>query len=206
MRFGRSRRRTGKPEPQRKARRKRRADFPLVEAALTLQRFVQLEDVIPVDEIVDEGFQVFRTRVAIVDVIGMLPHIDAEDRGCAVDERVLAVRGLGDFQLAVLHGKPGPARAELTCACSNEIGAELVVAAEVRFDRRVELAGQAGAAAALLHPLPEVNVVVVLAGIVEQRLIGAVGLLDDIFQRKIGKTGFLGELVAVRHVSEVVLS
>ena len=50
----------------------------------------------------------------------------------------------------------------------NEIGAELVVAAEIGVDRLLQLARQLLAAAALLHPLPEMDVVVVLAGIVEE--------------------------------------
>ena len=52
---------------------------------------VELQDVVPVDQVVDEGFQVFRPRIAVIDVIGMFPHVDAEDRGGTVDQRILAV-------------------------------------------------------------------------------------------------------------------
>ncbi|MCY1236267.1 hypothetical protein D9M72_489150 [compost metagenome] len=135
----------------------------------------------------------------------MFPDIDAEDRRSTVNERVFAVRGLGDLKLAVLDREPGPARTELAGAGSDEVGAELVVAAEIGLDGRVELGRQAGAAAALLHPLPEVDVVVVLAGFVEQRLVGAIGLLDDFLERQVGKAGFFSKLVAVGHVSEVML-
>ncbi len=64
-----------------------------------------------------------------------------------MDQRVFAVRGLGDFELAVLDGEPGPAGAELRRAGSNEIGLELVIAAEVAVDGRLKLAGQLVAAA-----------------------------------------------------------
>src|SRR6185312_16525016 len=101
--------------------------------------FVEFQHMIPVDQTVDERLQIFRTGVAIVDVIGMLPDIDAEDRLAAMDERVLAVRRLGNLQLAVLHRKPGPAGAELRRAGGDEVGAELVVAAEVAVDRLLQL-------------------------------------------------------------------
>src|SRR5690242_12770583 len=135
---------------------------------------VELEHVVPVDQAVDERLEVFRTGVAIVDVIAVLPDIDAEDRGRAMDERVLAVRGLRDGELAILHRQPGPAGAELRRAGSDEIGAELVVAAEIAVDRGLQLARKLVAAAVLLHPLPEMDVVVVLAGIVEEAGILAV--------------------------------
>ena len=95
------------------------------------RRFVQFQHVIPVDQAVDEGLEIFRPGVAVVDVIGMLPHVDAEDRGCAVNERIFAVGGLGDLELAVLDRDPGPAGTELRGAGIGEIGLELVIAAEV---------------------------------------------------------------------------
>src|ERR1700681_5087963 len=73
----------------------------------------QLVDIFPVDEIIDERLQIIRAAVAIIDVVGMLPDVDAEDRGRAMHQRVFAVRRLGDFELAVLHRQPSPARAEL---------------------------------------------------------------------------------------------
>ncbi len=75
--------------------------------------FVEFQHIIPVDQAVDEGFEVFRAGIAVVDVVGVFPDIDAEDRRCAMNQRVFAVRGLGDFELAVLDREPGPARAEL---------------------------------------------------------------------------------------------
>src|ERR1700712_3831671 len=113
--------------------------------------FVALQDVVPVDQAVDEGFEVFRAGVAVVDVIGVFPDVDAEDRGGAVNQRIFAVRGLRDFELAVLDRNPGPAGAELGGARSGEIGLELVIAAEIGCKSAFELAGQLVAAAALLH-------------------------------------------------------
>src|SRR5690606_8972772 len=96
---------------------------------------------------------------------------------------ILAIRGLGDFQLAILERKPGPARAELRRAGIEEILTELVKAPQVGLDRRLERRGKGPAAAIRLHPLPEMDVVVMLAGIVEEPLVLAIALLDDLLER-----------------------
>ena len=77
----------------------------------------------------------------------MLPHVDAEDRLGAVDQRVLAVGGLQDRELAVLDREPGPARAELADTRLDEVRLELVEAAEILVDLRGQ--GRRGRAAAL---------------------------------------------------------
>ena len=135
----------------------------------------------------------------------MLPDIDAEHRRGAVHQRVLAVRRLHDLQLAVLDRQPRPAGAELPLAGFHEVGAELVVAGEIGVDRGLQLARQAPAAAVRLHPLPEVQVVVVLAGIVEERLVLAEGLLDDRLDRLVGHAGFGRQLVHHVDIGLVVL-
>src|ERR1700742_166665 len=71
-----------------------------------------LVDVVPVDQVFPEALQIGRPRVAVVDVIGVFPDIAAEDRLAAVDQRVLAVCGLGDGELAVLDRDPAPTGAE----------------------------------------------------------------------------------------------
>src|SRR5689334_12063280 len=74
---------------------------------------VHLLNVLPVDEIFPERLQIIRPAVAIVDVIGVLPHVAAEDRGGTLHQWALAVWRLVDHELAVLYGNPAPARAEL---------------------------------------------------------------------------------------------
>src|SRR5690606_35559510 len=125
----------------------------------------QLVDVVPVDEIVDEGLEILRPGIPVVDVVAVLPDVDPEDRRAAVDQRVLAIGCLADLQLAVLDGEPGPAGTELRGAGGDEVFAELVVAAEVTVDRLLQRAGEGAPAAVRLHPVPEMQVVVVLAGI-----------------------------------------
>src|SRR2546429_2331802 len=123
----------------------------------------QLVDIVPVDQIIAERLQIVGTAVAVIDVVGVLPDVAAEDRRGAMDQRAFAVRGLGDFELAVLDRQPAPAGAELADAGGGEIGLELVESAEVLGDLLFQPAGQLAAAAIRLHPVPEMQMVVVLA-------------------------------------------
>src|ERR1700759_5843862 len=118
--------------------------------------FEQLLDVFPVHQMIDERLQIVRTAVAIIDVVGVLPDVAAEDRRGAMNQRALAVRGLGDLQLAVLDRQPAPAGAELSDAGGGEIGLEFFQTAEVLVDLLGELAREVAAAAIRLHPVPEV--------------------------------------------------
>ena len=89
---------------------------------------------------VDDGLQIVGSAVSIVDVIGMLPHVDAENGLAAVDERVLAVRGLGCLDLAALQGEPAPTGAELGDARLDEVFLGLVDRAERILERPLDLA------------------------------------------------------------------
>src|SRR5579871_4881111 len=77
---------------------------------------IELGDIFPVDQMVDERLQIIRPAVAVIDIIGVFPHIDAEDRRCALDQRAFPVRRLRYDDLAVLDREPSPARAELSDA------------------------------------------------------------------------------------------
>jgi hypothetical protein len=61
------------------------------------------------------------------------------------------------------------------------------------------------AAAIGLHPLPEVEVVVVLAGIVEEPGVLAEGALDDLLEGLALELGSLEQVVAVVDIGQVVL-
>src|SRR3989442_15056018 len=112
----------------------------------------------------ERSFDVLRPLVAIVDVIGELPVINTEQRTAALNERVLAVRRLGDRELAALEREPSPARAELGFAGLDEVVAEFVKAAKIAIDQGLHRARHLLAAAALLHPRPELAVIEVVAG------------------------------------------
>src|ERR1700674_912151 len=138
---------------------------------------------VPIDQVIDEGLAIVRAPVGIVDMVGVLPHIAPEYRLAAVNQRALAVGRLHDGDLAVLDRKPAPARSELGDAGLDEVLFHLGDRSEVRDDLLLERAGNLVTAAAGLHPFPEVDVVVVLAGIVEQAGILAERALDALFER-----------------------
>src|SRR3954462_13482967 len=162
-------------------------------------------DVFPVHEVLDKRLQIVGTAVAVVDVVGVLPDVAAEDRGGAVHQRILAVRGLGNLELAVLDLEPAPAGAELADAGRLEVRLELLEAAEVLVDLLLDLARQLGAAAIGLHPAPEMDVVVVLAGIVEDRGILAERALDDLLKGLAFPFGALERVVAVGDIGLMML-
>ena len=66
--------------------------------------FKKLLDIFPIDEVIDEGFEIFRTRVAVIDVVG----VDAEDGGAGVNKRIFPVWRLCDFEPPILEGEPSP--------------------------------------------------------------------------------------------------
>src|SRR5215203_1505497 len=78
------------------------------------ERFVQLRlDLVPVHELVEERRHVLGPAILVVDVISMLPDVDAQDRPHAVHQRILAVRRFQHLELNALYRQPSPAGAEL---------------------------------------------------------------------------------------------
>src|SRR4029079_9990914 len=78
---------------------------------------VPLGDLVPVDH-VPPRLQVVRALVLVLEVVGVLPDVDAEQRGLArADRRVLggSARDLEPAPRAVVD-EPGPAAAELADA------------------------------------------------------------------------------------------
>ncbi len=64
----------------------------------------------------------------------------------------------------------------------NEVVAEFVKAAKIAIDQGQQRARHLLAAAALLHPRPELDVIEVLAGVVEDARVLPVARLDDLLQ------------------------
>src|SRR5260370_39148710 len=75
-----------------------------------------LGDVLPVDQMIQERLEVIWPPIAVVDIVGVLPHIAAEDRLGAVHEGIFPGRRPHDDELAALQGQPTPARAQLADA------------------------------------------------------------------------------------------
>src|SRR6185312_95599 len=126
------------------------------EEASRLGRLELLRREFVVRDLIDPVLEVVRTAVAEVQIIAVLPDIDAEKRlALASRERVGAVRRLRDLQLAVgSEHEPGPAGTELTAARGLEGVLELLHAAEILGDFLLERARDF-AAVLRRHRLPE---------------------------------------------------
>src|SRR6478735_6406479 len=135
-----------------------------------------LVDEVPVDEVVEDDVDELRSSVAVVDVVGVLPDVDRPERLLTVLEGKVGVGRLGHLELAAVVDQPSPAGAELGDAGLRDLGAELVVGAEVCGDAIGDRTG-GGAAAVRGEAVPEEGVVPDLRRVVEQR---AVGLEDDV--------------------------
>src|ERR1700685_1164015 len=120
-----------------------------------------------VGELIQEVLDEVGSPIAKVDVVGVLPHIECEQRlAVAVGERILGVRGLRNFKLAVLtEHEPRPARAELSFRRLGECLLEFRDAAKVRDQFSLERA-RYGAARGR-EASPEETVVPVLACVIE---------------------------------------
>src|SRR3954462_13019839 len=68
-------------------------------------------DLAPVDHI-PPGPDVIRPAVLILEVVGVLPDVESQDRLLAFHERVVLVRRARDRKLAAVRDEPGPARSE----------------------------------------------------------------------------------------------
>src|SRR4051794_20990608 len=163
-------------------------------------------DLAPVDQLIEEGGHVLGPTVLVVDVVGVLPNVDGEDRAHPVDQRILAIGSLHHFELVSLYREPSPTRPELSHARRLELLLERLERAERVVNPLGELATRI-AAAALLHDPPEQIVVPVLAGIVENALLGSVpvGAGNDLLQRLAGELGALDQVVQVGDVGLMML-
>src|SRR5215212_921524 len=135
----------------------------------------------------------------------MLPDIDAEDWRAAMHQRIFTVGRFGYFKLAVLHREPGPSGTELAHAGCGEIRLEFVQPAEIVVDLLFQAARQFVATAVWLHPIPEMQMVVMLAGVVENGGILAERTLDDLFEGLALEFSPLDRVVSIGHVSLVML-
>src|ERR1043165_3604197 len=68
---------------------------------------------IPIDQLLDNHIRIFCTAVLVVQIVGVFPHIDDEQRYLVMDHRGVGVRGVEDPEFAVVHYQPGPTTAEL---------------------------------------------------------------------------------------------
>jgi len=96
----------------------------------------------PVDE-VPPGGDVVGAHVLVVEVVGVLPDVEQDDRGQAEGEVALLVVELDGDELGAdgVPGEDGPARALDAGGDGGELLLEGVEGAEVLVDRGADLAG-----------------------------------------------------------------
>ena len=120
---------------------------------------------LPVDHIPD-GAEVLCLAVLVLQVVGVFPCVNSEDRAELADNRVLVRIGadLKRASLGILY-KPGPAGSLDACQSSVHLLFQRVEGAEVRVDRLGKRAGR-GVTTALRFRrkvLPEERVIGVAA-------------------------------------------
>src|ERR671912_623146 len=123
---------------------------------------------LPVDQVLEPGLDVCRPGVLEVEVVGVLPDVEREQRGLAVLEREVGVLGLEDLEAVVALREPGPTRAEQGLGLVGEGLLEVVDRPERLLERRADVAVGIAAAAGS-HAAPEERVVPGLRGVVEHR-------------------------------------
>src|SRR5262249_58272990 len=77
-------------------------------ASLFAGLLIHLGHVLPIDQMIHEGLEIVGPAIAVVDVVGMLPDVAAEDRLASVHQRVLAIGGLHCEELFGRHGEAPP--------------------------------------------------------------------------------------------------
>src|SRR5258708_7053233 len=121
-------------------------------------------DFVPVDDVV-EGAHVIGSPVLVVKVIGVLPDVDAENRGPPFGNRTVLIGSAFDDQLSLVDRQPGPAAAEAADRGLGELLFERGKAPERAFDGFTD--GARGfASAAGSHHRPEGRVIGVAAAVV----------------------------------------
>src|SRR5258707_7548416 len=115
---------------------------------------VALGDGLPVDR-VEPRRHVVRALVLVLQVVGVLPDVDAKDRGQAVHVRAVLVGVALERELAArVGGEPSPAAPELADRGLGELLLERVVRAERAVDRVAD-AARRGASPTRAHDRPE---------------------------------------------------
>src|ERR671910_129044 len=158
---------------------------------------------LPVDQVLEPGLDVCRPGVLEVEVVGVLPDVEREQRGLAVLERQVGVLGLEYLEAVFAPRQPGPTRAEQGLGLVGEGLLEVVDRPERLLERRADVAVGIAAAAGS-HAAPEERVVPGLRGVVEHRT--GFGGKDDLLERLVGVVGAVDELVEGVDIGLVVLA
>src|SRR5207248_6213745 len=115
-------------------------------------------------EMVEKRLHEVGPAVLVIEIVSVLPDIAGQERRLAERDRIDAVQGMSDLELAFVGDEPGPAAAELIDGGGFEFLLELVHVAEIALERFREIAGR-HRAAVRLQAIPEEIVVPYLGGV-----------------------------------------
>src|SRR5579875_81416 len=167
-----------------------------------------LVDLFPIHH-VPPGRKVLGAAIVVLQVVGVLPYVVAQNGIEALHEGAVLIRRGDDLQLAAAIDQPAPAGAELLGRRLVELLLESVEGAEVFLNLLCDRAN--GIAATLrLHQLPEHRVVDVAAAVVPHHgadLLGHAGqVLQQLFRGLLAELGvLLHRTVEVGDIGLVVL-
>lgn len=85
---------------------------------------------VPVDKLVEEGLHKALARIAVVDVVRMLPDVAGNQRDEIARDRSVGVGCFHDFQRVAILYEPCPPATELRGRRGGEFGLELLVRTE----------------------------------------------------------------------------
>src|SRR5579862_8896262 len=140
-----------------------------------------LIDLRPVDD-VPPGVDVIGPAVLVLQVVRVLPDIDAEDDVLAVHQRTVLVRRALDGQFVAAADDPRPAASEASGRGLLQFFLQLVEAAERGIDGVGDCAGRR-AAGLRSHDLPEHRMIRVSAAVVAHGGPDVLGDAVDAFQQ-----------------------
>src|SRR5207244_3361167 len=124
----------------------------------------------PVDDIPPRR-DVVGAPVLILEVIRMLPHVEAKDGDLSIHQRAVLVRAAEHLELPARDRQPRPAAAESGCPRGGHLLLELGEVAEGFLDRVCQRAGGLAAPtfAGGSHDRPKQRVVVMTARVIADR-------------------------------------
>ena len=169
-----------------------------------IYNLISLPHLFPVHDF-PEGLEVRGAAVLVVEVVGVFPDVEGEERGEAVGGGGVGAGVLADGESAGGIGlEPDPAGAEEGGAFRFEVGLEVFEGAPLLPDAGRQGGFRDGTGGLRGTELREVQVVVQdLAGVVED---GAGGLPDDLLERLVLQARAGQELVQVVHIGLQVLA
>src|ERR1019366_10323777 len=101
-----------------------------------------LQSKLPVDQFVEHGINIVGTTILIIQVVSMLPHVNAKQWLHAGCQRDFGIGGLYHLELAAIEDKPGPTTPELRNGRAGEFLLAGVDTAEGCLDSLLECGGR----------------------------------------------------------------